>query len=244
MATKLVTPEKPSEINDEQLGKVQYPDLNFSTFKFGKNKDGSPRTWKLQPLSWKFEKQFRKSVMPMLASSYAPFETIFSIMAQPMYTDMAPSFMKAVSTAETDVDEYLTKAVHIILLSQDTEITVEWVEDSAASREQLLEIVEAQCELHKIMDKLGERLAERLVNLAKMLGLNIDLPSLTRLWKQASENFSVKISRAVATVPNVISRSTENLPEIPLQESEVNKKPKQKQSQDQGVGMPKVVAKL
>ena len=180
------------------------------TFVFGKNPDGTLRKWKMQPLRWKYEKLFRKQAMPMLAATYKPFETLIATMAQPLYSDLTPSLIKAMADAENEADDYLTKCIHIILLAQDSDISLDWVEDNAEGRDQMMTIVQRQCELHKIMDRLGESLAGRLQRLASMMGLQLDLPSLKRLWKQVTADFSAKITKVVSTAPNAFGQFMEN----------------------------------
>lgn len=186
--------------SEDELRTVLEPDLNHDTFLFGKNKDNTPRRWLYKPLVWKFEKHFRRQVMPMLSASYKPFETMLSLMNQNVLTDYSPSFTKEMFEAELAEDEYLTKAVHAILLSQDVEVTVDWVDQQATSREELRAIINRQCEIHKIMDLLGESLAGKLGKLAQMMGVDIDLPTLKRLWKQVSEKLSERIMKAASTV--------------------------------------------
>jgi hypothetical protein len=192
------------------LRSVLEPDLNHETFVFGKNPDGSARTWSFAPLPWRFEKHFRRQVMPMLAATYKPFETIISLLGQDILTDYSPSLTKAMFDAETEADEFLPKAVHAILVAQDKAITEEWVNIEAESREQLFSIVQRQCEIHRIMDRLGESLAERFGKLAQMVGVDVDLPTLKRLWKQASEKLSARIMKVGSTVDSAIGLSLDS----------------------------------
>ena len=46
-----------------------------------------------------------------------------------------------------------------------------------------------------------------------MMGMDIDLPSLKRLWKQVSVKLSARIMKAVSTVDNATGLSTDNLSE-------------------------------
>ena len=183
-------------LSEKELSTVLEPDLNHSTFVFGKNPDKSPRTWKMMPLQWKFEKQFRKHAMPMLATSYKPFETLMGIISQKFYSDVTPSFIESVVESETKMDDYMERCVHVILMSQDKNITIDWVEINAISRDQMFDIINRQADLHKLMDRLGESLAERFVKLAGSLGIaNLDLPTLKRLWKQRVGSFSARLMK-------------------------------------------------
>jgi len=139
----------------------------------------------------------------MLAETYKPLESALSMLSQDYLTpEISPSFVKSVFSAEIEMDTFLVKSVHAILIAQDATITEAWVDDSAQSREQLKDIISKQCEIHKIMDRLGESLAERFVKLAQMLGITVDLPTLKRLWKQVSEKLSARIMKVSSTVDN------------------------------------------
>jgi hypothetical protein len=203
-------------ITEDELATVLEPDFNHSTFIFGLNRDDSPRTWKFVPLPWRFEKNFRKQVMPMLAITYRPFESIFAYFSQQFITESTPSVVKSVFDAEMEVDDFLVKSVHAILIYQDKDITEDWVEANAKSRDQLMGIVERQCEIHRLMDRVGELLAERLGKLVRMMGINIDLDSLKLLWKEASEKLSARITNAALTVDSATGLFTDNTNEPTL----------------------------
>jgi hypothetical protein len=210
----------------DDFSRVLNPDSpeHFEEFVFGKNKDNSPRKWQLRPLGYHHEKYFRKCAMPLLANAYRPFETLVGAMSQQFYTAHTPSVLDAIVEAETRIDDDLTAAVHAILVSQDKDITRDWVESNAESRDQMMSLVEKQADLHKLMDRLGESLAERLNRLARMLGFQIDLPTLKQLWKQLSADFSAKITNFVSTGPNVYSRFTESLSPISTNDSKSKSK--------------------
>lgn len=196
MADKANGQEPVKPLSEEELSSVLESDLNHSTFVFGENPDKSPRTWKMVPLPWKFEKQFRKHAMPMLATSYKPFETLMGIISQKFYSDVTPSFIESVVSSETAMDDYMERCVHVILMSQDKNITLEWVEKNATSRDQMFSIITRQADLHKLLDRLGESLAERFVKLAGSLGIaNLDLPTLKQLWKQRVGSFSAQLTK-------------------------------------------------
>ena len=197
-------------VTDEELSSILEPDFNHSTFIFGKNKDNSPRTWKLVPLPWRYERNFRKQVMPMLAITYKPFEAVFAYFSQQFITESTPSVVKSIFDAEMAIDDYLVASLHSMLIYQDKDVTMDWVEASAESRDQLFGIVQRQCELHKLMDRVGELLAERLGKLVQMMGINIDLDSLKLLWRQASEKLSAKIMNVVSTVDSATGLFTDN----------------------------------
>ena len=146
----------------------------------------------------------------MLAITYKPFETVIGVMSQDFISDLTPSIVKVMFDAEIEADDYLVKAVHAILVSQDKAITEAWVEDNAENREQLFSIIQRQCELHKVIDRLGESLAERFAKLAQMMGVEVDLPTLKRLWKQVSVKFSDRITQISSTAANAIGLSTES----------------------------------
>src|SRR6266446_1204050 len=98
-----------------ELNKVLEPEFNCDTFDFGKHPDGKSRTWKLQPLVWKHEKHFRAQVMPLLAVTYKPFETLIGTLAQNLYSELTPSVTKSMFEAEQQIDDMLVAAVHAIL---------------------------------------------------------------------------------------------------------------------------------
>ena len=207
-----------ARLPDRELSQVLEPEFNSDTFQFGKNQDDSSRKWKLIPLPWKYEKNFRKQVMPMLAISYKPFENVISLLSRDYLSEnVSTNLVQSLFLSEIEMDEHLTRSLHAILIAQDKTITTEWVEDMAESREQLLEIVIKQCEVHKIMDRLGESLAERFAKLAQMMGIEVDLPSLKRLWKQVSEVLSARITKAASLVDSATGLSMESLSETTFQ---------------------------
>jgi uncharacterized protein (DUF2384 family) len=126
--------------------------------------------------------------------------------------------------SEVEMDDFLERAVHAILVAQDKSITVEWVEENAETRDQLFIIVSRQCELHKIMDHLGESLAERFVKLARMIGLDVDLPTLKQQWKLVSEKLSARITKVVSIADNAtglfMGSSNETMSLPPLVETQ------------------------
>jgi hypothetical protein len=197
-------------VSAADMQQVLEPELNSGSFDFGKNPDGKPRTWKMQPLPWRYEKSFRKQVMPLLAVTFKPFEVLLSGFGKGYMPELNPGVVKTFFDAEAEMDDYLAKAVWVILYAQDQTIKPEWVEENAESRDQLLAIVQRQCEIHKVMDRLGELLAERLGKLAQMMGLSIDLPTLKLAWKQASEVLSARIMTAASTVRNATGQSMES----------------------------------
>jgi hypothetical protein len=198
-------------VSQDQLDKILEPEFNHDSFVFGKYQDGSPRTWKLQPLPWKHEKNFRKQVMPMLAVSYRPFELLLKNISRDFVAQMSGNVVGEVFAAEQEVDEYLTRCMHAILIAQDDKITQQWVDDNAQSRDQMLEIIYQQCELHHVMDRLGELLAERLTKLARTMGIDLDLPSLKQLWKQVSALLSERITQVASAVGNATGPYTGNI---------------------------------
>lgn len=199
-------------MTEAELRPILEPEFNHGTFKFGKNPDGTARTWKMLPLPWKYEKHFRRQVMPMLAATYKPFETAMSLLSKNSLNTFNPHLTRAMFDAEVEVDEFLSAAMVPILLAQEPNptITAEWVDNNADSREQLFSIIQQQCDLHKIMDRLGESLAERFAKLAQMMGVDVDLPSLNRLWRQVSVQLSAQITKLVSTGGNAIGLSSVN----------------------------------
>jgi len=213
------------KLTDEEMQLIIEPDAPYvkkELFRFGKNSDGESRVWALRPLDFHYEKAFRRVAMPMLAASYRPFEVLMANLSAQFVTEHNPSVIKAMSEAEIEVDDYLVKAVHIILMAQDNKITLDWVEKNAPSRDYLFKIVQKQADIHKLMDRLGESLAERLGRLAQMMGIQIDLPSLQRLWKQLTADFSAKITSLSTTVPSVLGRFTESSSETSMKSSTTN----------------------
>lgn len=212
MADKANGKEQVEPLSESELSAVLEPDLNHKTFVFGRNPDKTPRTWNMVPLPWKFEKQFRKYAMPMLATSYKPFETLMGIISQKFYSDVTPSFIESVVSSETAMDDYMERCVHVILMSQDKNITLNWVEENATSRDQMFVIITQQADLHKLLDRLGESLAERFVKLAGSLGIaNLDLPTLKLLWKQRVGSFSAQLTKILGTEVKRSGLSTETI---------------------------------
>ena len=198
---------------DGELRSVLEPEFNSTTFVFGKHADGQPRIWNMQPLPWKYERNFRRQVLPLLAASYKPFEMMIGVVSQDFLSGVTPSIVQGMFEAEIAEDEFLVKAMHAVLIAQDKNVTEQWVDENALSREQLFALVQQQCDLHKVMDRLGESLAGRFAKLAHMMNLDLDLPTLKRLWKQVSETLSARIMQASSIAGSAIGLSTASMSE-------------------------------
>lgn len=142
------------------------------------------RNFQIRPLVFKWDKEFRRYALPMVASQLQPIEMLLVAAAGDtlQFKDQL-GISRAMVESEIEQDSYLPKAIAAICASQDTEnkeAMSHWatVAEESMTREKMVEMVEEQLKLQKALDALGNSLARRLTNLSALLGKEVNFSSL------------------------------------------------------------------
>ena len=156
--------------------------------------DGSD--FQIRPLTWRWEKLWRKFALPVLGAELRPLETLFAaiIGKRAEFTVDDVGFTRAIVDSEIEADVYLSKAVAVICASQDPEATkisdkmkrVEFWDEKitdAMTREELEGVVKNQAAIQKDVQRLGESLSTRFRVITNLVGNRFDIASLLQLGK-------------------------------------------------------------
>ena len=163
-----------------EMAEAVHPDevKDWKTFRL------SGRVFEIRPLVFKWDKEFRRQALPMIASQLQPIEMLLVAAAgDTMQFKEQLGISKAMIDSEIDQDNYLPRAVAAICASQDTEnrdALAVWTAcaEEQMSREAMIEIIEEQLKLQRALDNLGNSLARRLTNLSALLGKEVSFSSL------------------------------------------------------------------
>lgn len=217
-------------LTQDQLDEIHFPELSKDQFTIaGKN-------FRVRALVWKWERVFRKAVIPIVESEFKPFErAIYMFASELAIVKEDLGFTSSFTESEIDVDMHLTNCVSIICLSQDPEILqmaaegqevplelqmklekkyiimIENADDfpGGSARNYLREIVRKQCEKMNLVQILGESLIARFGELSALAGTKSQFDSLKQGFTQQARKFIEKAGRVAGIQANLSSQSTE-----------------------------------
>lgn len=178
------------------------------------------RKFKIEPMKFRWEKEFRRRAMPIISAGLQPVEMLLTAAAGGQTTFKSNiGITDAISRGEVEVDLYLSGALAVVCASQDlenkdkrpsNEMFEPWalkIEDEL-TRDEIVGLVEKQLEVIKAMDSLGNSFSRRLKSLSNLLGKDLKLGSLLPSTITPAGATSEKVGTSGLTVSRSSGTST------------------------------------
>jgi hypothetical protein len=196
-------------LTEEELDEIIFPDISPETYTL------ADVVYRIRVLPWRWEKKFRKAVMPLIAQEVKPLEKIIHIFAmERQFIDEDLHLTESILDTEQGGDQFLTQAVVVICMSQDDQILayvgkgqeipanveakietkyrllIENTPDLLPSpRVFLREIVRSQMRKHEMVQRLGESCLARLLESATLVGEKQSFSSLKAAFSQRVRSY-------------------------------------------------------
>ena len=223
-----VAPIEGPEITEKQIDEILIPELSEDKFTI------AGKRFRIRVLAWRWERQFRYVVMPILQREVKPFEkAIYSVSTENHLRTGDIGITEAAFESEREVDLYLNQAVAVICLSQDPEIMsllaagqelptdvetkklrqyqamIDNADDMRPSpRVFLRAVVQKQMEKHEMVQRLGESLMARFDEFARLAGIAPNLSGLKQAFMQQARSYLDSAGQAVSTLGNSSTPAT------------------------------------
>lgn len=181
--------------------------------------------FRIKPMSFGWEKKFRRFAMPYVASGLHPLEMMLVAAAGgqlQFQKDLGISL--EVAKSECDIDHYITPALSVVCASQAEAVAKDELKENGVEtqedywqkkieddlgRQEIIELVEAQLDVIKAMDHLGNSLSRRFKGLSGLLGKDLNLSSLMPSSTIPAGRTSEKDGSSGSTVSRSSGTSTE-----------------------------------